>query len=87
MVCSMKTTCLWEILITGELYRFDLDKNRTGLYFREPLTDKIAQNSEELQNIVFGEGFGGITDIQLGPHGYLYVLVATHGMIFRITPC
>jgi glucose/arabinose dehydrogenase len=70
----------------GNLYHFDLDKNRTGLYFREPLTDRIAQNPEELQNILFGEGFGGITDIELGPDGYLYILASTHDMILRIIP-
>jgi aldose sugar dehydrogenase len=71
----------------GNIYHFDLDKNRTGLYFREPLTDRIAQNPKELQNIIFGQGFGGITDIELGPDGYLYILAATYDMVFRIIPC
>jgi glucose/arabinose dehydrogenase len=70
----------------GTLYNFDLDKNRTGLYLREPLIDRIAHNPGELQNIVFGRGFGGITDVELGPDGYLYILAATLDKIFRIVP-
>jgi aldose sugar dehydrogenase len=70
----------------GSLYHFDLDKNRTGLYLREPLVDRIAQMPSELQNIIFGQGFGGITDVELGPDGYLYILAATHDSVFRIVP-
>ena len=70
----------------GTLYHFDLDKDRTELYLREPLTDKIAQSPMELENIVFGEGFGGISDIELGPDGYLYILATTFDKIFRIIP-
>jgi glucose/arabinose dehydrogenase len=70
----------------GTLYHFDLDKDRTDLYLRGPLTDKIAQNPIELQKIVFGEGFGGISDIELGPDGYLYILATGFDKIFRIVP-
>lgn len=34
---------------------------------------------------MFGQGFGGITDIQVGIDGYLYVLSYT-GSLFRILP-
>jgi glucose/arabinose dehydrogenase len=70
----------------GNLYHFDLDKNRTGLNLREPLVDRIAQKPNELQNVIFGQGFGGITDVELGPDGYLYILAATHDSVFRIVP-
>ena len=70
----------------GNLYRFDLNDNRTDLYLREPLVDRIAQNPKELQNIVFGQGFGGITDVELGPDGYLYILAIGLDKIFRIVP-
>ena len=35
--------------------------------------------------MIFGQGFGGITDLQVGPDGYLYVLSYT-GSLFRILP-
>ena len=45
-----------------------------SLIFKGPLGDKISNSPEELQNITFGEGFGGITDIDVGPDGYIYIL-------------
>jgi glucose/arabinose dehydrogenase len=37
---------------------------------------------------VFAHGFGGITDIEIGPDGYLYILTfdQVDGTIFRIVP-
>ena len=73
--------------IYGNLYRFDLTKNRTELSLSGPLRDKIANNSDETQMARFGEGFGsplrGITDIETGPDGNLYI-VSYEGTIFRI---
>jgi aldose sugar dehydrogenase len=65
----------------GYLYHFDLNKKRTALSLREPLKDKISNNPAELQKggIIFGKRFGGITDIQVGPDGYLYVLSLYQG--------
>jgi aldose sugar dehydrogenase len=70
----------------GNLYHFDLNKDRTDLYLREPLIDKIAHSPKELHKIVFGEGFGGITDIELGPDGLLYILSTKYDKIFRVIP-
>jgi aldose sugar dehydrogenase len=65
----------------GYLYHFDLNKNRTGLVLNNSLADKIADTPNELQKggIIFGKRFGGITDIQVGPDGYLYVLSLYQG--------
>jgi len=68
----------------GNIYHFDLNENRTELVLRGPLKDKIANTSQELQDVIFGQGFEGITDLQVGPDGYLYVL--SDGTIFRIAP-
>jgi DNA-binding beta-propeller fold protein YncE len=38
------------------------------------LADKIANNRDELQDVIFAQGFGPIVDIEVGPDGYLYVL-------------
>jgi glucose/arabinose dehydrogenase len=46
----------------------------------------VAKTSNELQNITFAKGFEIITDLEVGPDGYLYVL-ADHdrdGTIFKI---
>ena len=53
-----------------------------------PLADKIANTPQELQEggAVLGQGFGVITDIQVGPDdGYLYILTL-NGSIYRIVP-
>jgi glucose/arabinose dehydrogenase len=61
-----------------------LNENRTELILPGPLKDKVADKPAELKDITFAKGFGGITDLQVGPDGYLYVL--SSGKIFRIIP-
>ena len=59
----------------------------------------MANSSKDLQNLIFGKGFGSITDIEVGPDGFLYVVSLNHnigtpypynenvgGTIFRIRP-
>ena len=36
--------------------------------------------------ITFGEGFGGISSLNVGPDGYLYVISFTNGVIYKILP-
>ncbi len=59
---------------TGTVYDFNLNESRTGFKLRAPLADKIANNSDELKEVIFAKGFGRITDLQLGPDGNLYIL-------------
>jgi aldose sugar dehydrogenase len=56
----------------GNLYHFDLSEDRNQLLL------------DELQEVILGRGFNGITDIEVGPDGYLYVL-SYAGSIFRIS--
>ena len=73
----------------GNIYHFDLNKDRTELVLTGKLSDKVANSSAEIDesDIVFGQGFGGITDIEVGPYdGYLYVVSSKEGKIFRIGP-
>jgi glucose/arabinose dehydrogenase len=72
----------------GTIYRFDLNNDRTHLDLEGPLRDKIANIPNELAGITFAKGLGIITDLEVGPDGYLYVLsFPKHdGTIFRISP-
>lgn len=71
----------------GNIYHFDLTGNRTNLILNGLLADKVSNNSTENQGIIFGEGFGGISDLEVGPYdGYLYVVSLGHGSIYRIVP-
>ena len=72
----------------GYLYHFDLNENRTTLKLDGVLNDKIADKPEELKEIIFGSNFGQITDIELSPDGYLYILshYKNKATIFKIVP-
>ncbi len=70
---------------TGSLYHFKLNQQRDGLALTGALADKVANTQQESQQVVFGQGFGTITDLQVGPDGYLYVLTFG-GALYRIVP-
>ena len=59
---------------TGNLYHIDLRMGRMQLFLEKPLLDRLANNTAELEKIIFGKGFGAITGLEVGPDGYLYVL-------------
>ena len=63
----------------GNIYRFELNKDRSALDLQNQLSDKIADTNKEIAEVTFGTGFGGITDMQVGPDGYLYVLSIHEG--------
>ena len=72
----------------GNLYFFTINSNRTGLDLGgiAGLEDLVADNNEERNAVIFGRGFsGGITDIETGPDGYLYILTLA-GDLYRLVP-
>jgi aldose sugar dehydrogenase len=74
-------------IVTGRIYHFDLNEDRTELVLEGPLADKVAETRDTgIEDIVFAEGFGGISDLEVGPDGYLYVVSLGHGAIYRILP-
>ena len=58
--------------------------------FHDPrLLDLVADpvkdgEASELSTLILGEGFDGITDIETGPDGLLYILTYQDGKIYRI---
>jgi glucose/arabinose dehydrogenase len=70
---------------TGKIYHFELNKERTALDLGGSLADKIENAAHESKEIIFAEGFGGITDMDVGPDGYLYVL-SYEGTTYRVIP-
>jgi glucose/arabinose dehydrogenase len=71
----------------GTLYRFEPNAARDGLEFVSPdLHDLVADAPSELDELVFGTGFMGITDLDVGVDGSLYVLSFLEGKIDRISP-
>jgi aldose sugar dehydrogenase len=71
----------------GYIFHFDLKSKRTELDLKGPLKDRIANDYySELTNNTFGKGFELISDITVGPDGYLYVVSFKRGEIYRIIP-
>jgi glucose/arabinose dehydrogenase len=71
----------------GVLYRFKPNGARDGFVFSGAgLADRVGDDSTELDEVVFGSGFGGITDLKVGPDGLLYVVSFGDGKIYAISP-
>jgi glucose/arabinose dehydrogenase len=73
-------------VLNGNIYDFKLNQNRTDLQLPSALVDRVANSTADNSPLIFARGFGGITDLQVGPDGYLYVLSYTGGTIYRILP-
>lgn len=72
----------------GRIYHFDLSPDRKDLILPQALSSRVIEkpSSPGVSSIVFGEGFGGITDLETGPDGNLYVVSIGLGSIFQISP-
>ena len=81
-----KNNMLVSDIKNGRIYHFKLNEKRDSLDLAGTLADKVADSDEEASQLIFGSGFGGITDMEVGPDGYLYVLSFGKGSIYRISP-
>ncbi len=72
----------------GRIYHFKLNNDRTELVLPNSLESGFLRSLyvTGTDKILFGQGFGGITDLTVGPDGYLYVVSIGQGKIFRILP-
>jgi glucose/arabinose dehydrogenase len=71
----------------GNLYRFAVNESRDGFMFMDPgLSDRIANGDDLQEEIIVGTGFGCITDMEMGPDGFLYLTSFSEGAILRIVP-
>ena len=71
----------------GNLYRFELNDNRDGFVFKSPqLSDKVVDYGDSMDEIIFGTGFGCMSDVITGPDGLLYIVSLSDGVIYRIIP-
>jgi len=71
----------------GNLYNFNLNPTRTGFVF-EPgsdLQDLVHDIGDDASEILWGTGFGRITDIDVGPDGLLYIASIGDNVIYRIS--
>jgi aldose sugar dehydrogenase len=79
-----------DFLEGGHLFHLKLTGNRRKVGVDDPrLKDRVDDNHakwtiEESEEMLFGRGFGIITDIKTSPQGTLYVTSLTHGAIYEI---
>jgi glucose/arabinose dehydrogenase len=72
-------------IVPGNIYRFRMNAARDGFVSTHMgLGDKVADTPAELAELIFATGFGGITDLKVGPDGLLYVL-SFSGQIYVVS--
>lgn len=78
----------------GNIFKFPLNSDRTGFIIETPHLSDLSVNlvldenenqiSESIDEILFGTGFGCITDLEFGPDGFLYVVSLSENTIYKI---
>ena len=70
--------------IFGNIYKFKLNSDRNGFVFEDfNLNDLVLHEEDNIEEILFGKGFGCITDIEIRGD-YMYVVSISDGTIYRI---
>ena len=68
----------------GNIYKFKLNSDRNGFVFEDfNLNDLVLHEEDNIEEILFGKGFGCITDIEIRGD-YMYVVSISDGTIYRI---
>ncbi len=71
---------------SGAIYELKLNENRTGFKFANPsLVDSVLNRDDDPTTILFASGFAGVTDIEEGPDGLIYVVSVGDGTIYKIS--
>jgi glucose/arabinose dehydrogenase len=80
-------------ITSGTLYFFRPNADRTGISLENDplLSDLVADSDDEMLGITLGTGFTGITEIETGPDGNLYILTYDResegqGSLLKIIP-
>jgi glucose/arabinose dehydrogenase len=68
----------------GNIYHFIPNESRDGFVLSGALSDVVAEKPSQLASVIFATGFGGVTDLKVGPDGFLYVVSLVDGAIYRI---
>jgi len=83
---DMVDDCVFGDNNNGNLYFCELQSGRTSFKLPTGLTDKVADTTAERSKIVWGTGWGVVTDAQIGHDGYLYVVNHTSNRIYKVRP-
>ena len=68
----------------GKIYAFPLNAGRTGFALTGDLADLVANDQAQADALLFGSGFGPVTDLEIGPDGDVYAVDIGNGTVYRI---
>lgn len=71
---------------TQQIYFFIPNQNRNGVILLPGCEDGVADTNEERDQYAVGSNWGIVTDMRIGPDGYIYVVSYSHGRVYRIRP-
>jgi glucose/arabinose dehydrogenase len=71
----------------SQIYAIPLNGARTAFDLAgiPGLADLVSDSDAERDAVRFGQGFGAVTDLELGPDGDVYVVSITGGAIYRVS--
>ncbi|MCS6918280.1 MAG: PQQ-dependent sugar dehydrogenase, partial [Fimbriimonadales bacterium] len=67
----------------GGLYQFILNANRDDFVLTGALADRVADSTTERNLSRIGASWGVVTDLRMGPDGYLYVVSMYANRVYR----
>ncbi|MCX7993174.1 MAG: PQQ-dependent sugar dehydrogenase [Fimbriimonadales bacterium] len=83
---SVRDTALVGESNNGGLYQFVLNTERNDFVLSGALADRVADDSTERNLSLVGTSWGVVSDLRMGPDGYLYVVSLYANRIYRIRP-
>jgi len=84
---DLKRSCFVGDNNNGFLYSFTLNRARDAFVLTGGNADLVADNAAERDAHRFGQDFGAVTDLEVGPDGWLYAVGLDSGRVFRIRSC
>ncbi len=70
----------------SRLYMFQMTEARNDFVLTGGLADRVADSATERNALTWGTNWGIVTDLKIGPDGYLYVVSHFANRVYRIRP-
>jgi len=83
---SERYDCVCADINLTNIYLFDMNAQRNGFNLKPGTEDFVADNNAERDQYRLGYQFGNVTDLKIGPDGFLYVVGYISGSVYRIRP-
>lgn len=81
-----RNDCVVSDINLTNVYIFDLNTARTGFNLKPGTEDGVADSVAERDQYLLGFNFGNVSNIKMGPDGFLYVVGHISNTVYRIRP-